>query len=264
MGYYDMDDYIEEPRYPEVDEMLDNVREKIKEQLSKDVTDEVIYSSDIYKDCQATIKKLREDACRKDTNLANLEQLLRDKNSQLTRMKKAGSYAEYAVGDECWFVKANSRYEITCPFCKGAGKVKVQIAEGTIPAEFVGETELLCPKCKGETYYWTNQPNRKVKNEEFVSYLPCKGRISRVLIDLYEEEGKDSIKYFATSDRGGMCWGAMCENRVFHSKEEAEELALIMSQNSYNEAAFKTGNEQAKDYDEYVEMRKNSTCTRNL
>lgn len=28
MGYYDMDDYIEEPRYPEVDEMLDNVREK--------------------------------------------------------------------------------------------------------------------------------------------------------------------------------------------------------------------------------------------
>lgn len=174
-------------------------------------------------------------------------------------MRKAGSYAEYAVGDECWFVKANSRYEITCPFCKGAGKVKVQIAEGTIPAEFVGETELRCPKCKGETYYWTNQPNRKVKIEEFVSYVPCKGRISRVIIDLYEEEGKNSIKYFAKSD-----WGAISERRVFRTKEEAEELAKIMSKNSYNEAAFKTGNEQAKDYDEYVEMRKTTTCTRNL
>lgn len=260
MGYYDIDDYIEEPRYPEVDEMLDSVRDKIKEQLSRDVTDEVICSSDIYKECQETIKKLREDIRQKDTNLSLLDQLVRDKNSQLNKMRKAGSYAEYAVGDECWFVKANSRYEITCPFCKGKGKVKVQIAEGTIPPEFVGETELLCPKCKNETYYWSNQPNRKVKNEEYISYLPCKGRISRVLIDLYEEEGKSSIKYFAKSE-----WlGSINEDRVFRSKEEAEEMAKLMSTNSYNEAAFKTGNEQAKDYDEYVEMRKNSTCTRNL
>ena len=259
MGYYDIDDYIEEPRYPEVDEMLDSLREKIKGQLSKDVTDEVIYSSGIYKECQATIKKLREDACRKDINLANLEQLVTDKNSQLDRMRKASSYAEYAVGDEGWFVKANSRYEITCPFCKGAGKVKVKIAEGTIPAEFVGETELRCPKCKGETYYRTNQPNRKVRKEEFINYLPCKGRISRVLIDLYEEEGKNNIKYFAKSD-----WGDICEERVFRTKEEAQEMAQLMSKNSYNEAAFKTGNEKAKDYDEYVEMRKTTTCTRNL
>lgn len=260
MGYYDIDDYIEEPRYPEVDEMLDSVREKIKEQLSKDVTDEVIYSSDIYKECQEIIKKLREDIRQKDTNLDLLDKLVRDKNYQLNMMRKAGSYAEYAVGDECWVVRANSRYEITCPFCKGKGKVKVQIAEGTIPSEFVGETELLCPKCKGETYYWTNQPNRKVKNEEYISYLPCKGRISRVLIDLYEEEGKSSIKYFAKSE-----WlGYINEDRVFRSKEEAEEMAKLMSKNSYNEAAFKTGNEQAKDYDEYVEMRKTSNCTRNL
>lgn len=259
MGYYDMDDYIEEPRYPEVDEMLDSLREKIKEQLNRDVTDEVIYCSDIYKECQATIKKLRENICLKDRDLDLLNKLVKDKNDRLKTIKKAGSYAEYAVGDECWFVKANSRYEITCPFCKGTGKVKVQIAEGTIPAEFVGETELRCPKCKGETYYWTNQPNRKVKIEEFVSYVPCKGRISRVLIDLYEEEGKNSIKYFAKSD-----WGAICEERVFRTKEEAEERAKLMSKNSYNEAAFKTGNEQAKDYDEYVEMRKTTTCTRNL
>ena len=259
MGYYDMDDYIEEPRYPEVDELLDGVRDKIKEQLSKDVTDEVIYSSDIYKDCQATIKKLRTDIYQKDRNLEMLNQLVKDKNDRLNTLKKAGSYAEYAIGDECWFVKANSRYEITCPFCNGAGKVKVQIAEGTIPAEFVGETELRCPKCKGETYYWTDKPDRKVSKEEFINYLPCKGRISRVLIDLYEEKGKDSIKYFAKSD-----WGSICEERVFHSKEEAEEVAKLLSKNSYNEAAFKTGNEQAKDYDEYVIMRTHSTCTRNL
>ena len=171
MGYYDIDDYIEEPRYPEVDEMLDSLREKIKEQLSKDVTDEVIYSSDIYKECQATIKKLREDACRMETNITNLEQLIRDKNSQLKKMKKAGSYAEYAIGDECWFVKANSRYEITCPFCKGLGKVKVQIAEGTIPTEFVGETELRCPKCKGEMYYWTHQPDFLLTTEFVVTSI---------------------------------------------------------------------------------------------
>lgn len=259
MGYYDMDDYIEEPRYPEIDELLDGVRDKIKEQLSKDVTDEVIYSSDIYKDCQATIKKLQADICQKDRNLEMLNQLVKDKNDRLNTLKKAGSYAEYAIGDECWFVKANSRYEITCPFCNGTGKVKVQIAEGTIPAEFVGETELKCPKCKGETYYWTNKPDRKVSKEEFINYLPCKGRITRVLIDLYEEEGKGSIKYFAKSD-----WGGICEERVFHSKEEAEEVAKLLSKNSYNEAAFKTGNEQAKDYDEYVIMRTHSTCTRDL
>ena len=34
MGYYDMDDYIEEPRYPEIDELLDGVRDKIKEKLT--------------------------------------------------------------------------------------------------------------------------------------------------------------------------------------------------------------------------------------
>ena len=188
-----------------------------------------------------------------------LNQLVKDTNDRLNTLKKAGSYAEYAIGDECWFVKANSSYEITCPFCKGEGKVKVQIAEGTIPAEFVGETELRCPKCKGETYYWTSQPNRKVMKEEFVSYLPCKGHITRVLIDLYEEEGKNSIKYFAKSD-----WGGICEERVFRTKEEAQEMAQLMSKNSYNEAAFRTGNEQAKDYDEYVELRKTTTCTRNL
>lgn len=259
MGYYDIDDYIEEPRYPEIDELLDGLRDTIKEHLSKDVTDEVIYSSNIYKECQATIKQLREDIRQKDTNLDLLDKLVRDKNYQLNMMRKAGSYAEYAVGDECWFVKANSRYELTCPFCKGAGKVKVQIAEGTIPAEFIGETELRCPKCKGETYYWTNKPDRKVSKEEFINYLPCKGRITRVLIDLYEEEGKDSIKYFAKSE-----WGGINEERVFHSKEEAEEVAKLLSKNSYNEAAFKTGNEQAKDYDEYVELRKTTTCTGNL
>lgn len=259
MGYYDMDDYIEEPRYPEIDELLDGVREKIKEQLSKDVTDEVIYSSDIYKDCQATIKKLRADICQKDRNLEMLNQLVKDKNDRLNTLKKAGTYAEYAIGDECWFVKANSRYELTCPFCKGAGKVKVQIPKGTLPSEFGSETELKCPKCKGEAYYWTSQPNRKVMKEEFISYLPCKGHITRVLIDLYEEEGKNSIKYFANSDRGGIN-----EERVFHSKEEAEEVAKLLSKNSYNEAAFKTGNEQAKDYDEYVIMRTHSTCTRDL
>ena len=35
MGYYDIDGYSEEPRYPEIDELLDGVRDKIKEQLSK-------------------------------------------------------------------------------------------------------------------------------------------------------------------------------------------------------------------------------------
>ena len=35
MGYYDMGDYIEERRYPEVEELLDGVRDKIKKQLSK-------------------------------------------------------------------------------------------------------------------------------------------------------------------------------------------------------------------------------------
>lgn len=35
MGYYDIDDYIEEPRYPEVDEMLDSLREKLKNNLAK-------------------------------------------------------------------------------------------------------------------------------------------------------------------------------------------------------------------------------------
>lgn len=259
MGYYDMDDYIEEPRYPEVDELLDGIRDKIKETLSKDVTDELIYSSDIYKECQETIKKLRSNLSQKENNVALLETVVEDMKSRIDRMKQAKTYAEYAVGEECWFVKANSRYELTCPFCKGVGKVKVQIAEGTIPSEFVGETELQCPKCKGETYYWTSQPDRKVMKAEYINYLPCKGHITRVLIDLYEEEGKDSIKYFAKSD-----WLGICEGKVFHSKEEAEELALIMSQNSYNEAAFKTGNEQAKDYDEYVQMRQNSTCTRNL
>lgn len=259
MRYYDMDDYIEEPKYPEVDELLDGIRDKIKETLSKDVTDELIYSSDIYKECQETIKKLRADICQKDRNLEMLNQLVKDKNDRLNTLKKAGSYAEYAIGDECWFVKANSRYELTCPFCKGKGEVKVQIAEGTIPSEFVGETELRCPKCKGETYYWTSQPDRKVTKEEYISYLPCKGHITRVVIDLYEEEGKSSIKYFAESD-----WGGISEERVFRSKEEAGELAKIMSKDSYNEAAFRTGNEQAKDYDEYVQMRKNSTCTRNL
>lgn len=259
MGYYDMDGYIEEPRYPEVNELLDGIRDKIKETLSKDVTDELIYSSDIYKECQETIKKLRSKLSQKENNVALLETVVEDMKSRIDRMKQAKTYAEYAIGDECWFVKANSRYEITCPFCKGTGKVKVQIAEGTIPAEFVGETELLCPKCKGATYYWTNQPDRKVTKEEYISYLPCKGHITRVLIDLYEEEGKNSIKYFAKSD-----WGSIIEERVFRSKEEAEEIAKIMSKNSYNEAAFRTGNEQAKDYDEYVRMRKNSICTRNL
>ena len=219
-----MDDYIEEPKYPEVDELLDGIRDKIKETLSKDVTDEVIYSSDIYKECQETIKKLRSNLSQKENNISFLETVVTDMESRIDRMKQAKTYAGYAVGDECWFVKADSRYGITCPFCKGNGKVKVQIAEGTIPSEFVGETELLCPKCKGETYYWTHQPNRKVKNAEFVSYLPCKGRITRILIDLYEEEAKNSIKYFAKSDRGDIS-----EERVFRSKEEAEEVAKLMS-----------------------------------
>ena len=98
MGYYDIDDYVEEPRYPEVDEMLDSVREKIKEQLSKDVTEEVIYSSDIYKHCQEIIKKLREDIRQKDTNLDLLDKLVRDKNYQLNMMRKADRYAEYPIG----------------------------------------------------------------------------------------------------------------------------------------------------------------------
>lgn len=257
MGYFDRDEYIAEPRYPEVDEMLDGIRDKIKEKLSKDVTDGVIYSSDIYKECQGIIKNLRKDISQRDTNIETLKALVKEKNYRLNTMRQAGSYAEYAVGDECYFVRVNSRYKITCPFCKGEGKVKVQIAEGTIPSEFVGETELKCPKCKGEIYYWTNKPERKIKEEEFSTYLPCKGKITRVLIDLHEEGKEDSIKYFVNSD-----WGGTDEKRVFHSKEEAEEMAKAMSKASYNEAAFKTGNEQAKDYEEYVKLWKQCNFTK--
>lgn len=259
MGYYDRDDYIEEPRYPEVDEMLDSVREKIKEQLSKDVTDEVIYSSDIYKECQETIKKLREEIRQKDTNLDLLGTLVTEKNNRINSMKHAGVYAEYSVGDECYFVKANSRYEITCPYCEGKGTVKVQIAEGTIPKEFVGERTFKCPKCNNESYYWTNQPDRKIKNAEFISYVPCKGKITRITIDLNKDKSKNSINYFAESD-----WGSYTYDKVFADKEEAEEAAKQMSIEAYNKAAFETGNEQVKDYDEYVMIRTHSTCTRNL
>lgn len=223
MGYYDIDDYIEEPRYPEVDEMLDSVREKIKEQLSRDVTEEVILSSDLYKECQETIKKLRSDIRQRDTNIDLLKTLMDDKDKRLENMKEANTYAEYKVGEECWFVKANSRYEITCPYCKGAGSVKVNIAEGTVPAEFVGEMTLRCPKCKNESYYWTHQPERKVKAAEFISYIPAKGRITRVTMDLREDEKKNCINYYAESN-----WGSFTYDKVFHSKEEAEEVAKQM------------------------------------
>lgn len=163
MGYYDMDDYIEEPRYPEVDELLDSVRGKIKENLIKDVTDEVIYSSDIYKECQETIKKLRSDLCQKENNISLLGTVVKDLEARIDKMKQTGTYAEYAVGDVCWYAKAASRYEVTCPLCRGVGRIKVQLAEETVPPELVGETEVLCPKCKNETYYWTDSPHRKIK-----------------------------------------------------------------------------------------------------
>lgn len=259
MGYYDIDDYIEEPRYPEVDEMLDSVRKKIKEQLSKDVTDEVIMSSDIYKECQETIKKLRQEIRQKDTNLDLLGTLVTEKNNRLNSMRHACTYVEYSVGDECWIVKANSHWEITCPYCEGKGKVKVQIAEGTIPKEFVGERTFNCPKCNNETYYWKHQPDRKIKSAEFISYIPCKGKITHIMIDLNEDKTKNTIHYFAASN-----WGSFTSDKVFSTKEEAEEASKQMNIEAYNEAAFETGNEKAKDYDDYINIRTHSTCTRNL
>lgn len=260
MEYFDRDDdYIEEPRYPEFDEMLDSIRDKIKEQLTKDVTEEVIMSSDMYKKCQETIKKLYQEIRKRDNNIDSMQSLMDDKNNRINRMKQAGTYAEYSIGDECYFVKANSRWEITCPYCKGKGTVKVQIAEGTIPEEFVGERTLKCPKCNNESYYWKNQPDRKIKSAEFISYVPYKGKITRVTIDLNEDKTKNIIRYFAESN-----WGSFNSDRVFPTKEEAEEAAKQMNVEAYNEAAFQTGNEQAKDYDDYVNIRTHSTCTRNL
>ena len=114
--FYECDDF-EQSRYPEFDEFFDELRTKIKERITEDVTDEVIMSSDIYNECQETIKRLQQEIRQKNNEIALLENSVQDKDKALNDMYECGKYAAYSVGDNCYFIDFYEYRILCCPYC---------------------------------------------------------------------------------------------------------------------------------------------------
>lgn len=220
MYWDDYSDYYEqEPS--EVDEIVNDAVQKITDiikERAKDEIDSIMNKAKYLEEQNAIESKQRAEAWKETADWKKkCEELTKELEKQRTELK-----LEFEVGEKVFFTRYrhDRTKKVFCSECGGTGVIK-RIVDGE-------EYSKKCPKCKGNTYYYSHMPEPQ-KEVEYYEYYPEYDVIESVNANV----SKSGIKYTYCLKQYGT------EHEVFKTRDEALARAEEKSKQSFDKAKMK-------------------------
>ena len=214
------DDFEYEPKYPEVEEIIEEAQNKFADYL------EYLYKEK-YAFLEDRAEELNERECelrQKEINVSNRETALEKTEKDLYENFKNEWFLslglDWKLNDTAYTYVITPPKHVICPTCKGKKKVNVTIDDS-------GEKrEITCPTCTGygeigEKYKEYLIYKRKVTQICYGVCASINQYNNKVSVTKYTEESNTIFKTYLELDDG---FRYSPEN-VFHSKEECEKAA---------------------------------------
>ena len=158
--YWDDCYYCEEPKYPEVEELLEDVTNKITEIIRNDVKEDIEISLNAAKNRETELSQCKDRLHSRDIEISNLEKRVEELEKEVDK-KHTELTLPFEIGEEIWVAAYNSSYKLTCNTCKGTGRININ-------TEQYGEVQISCPHCKGFTL--SNRAKREVTYYKYIAH----------------------------------------------------------------------------------------------
>lgn len=152
MSYFDSYDY---PELSELDQLVDDTTDKIKDMIvteAKEKVDTILNKSkEAEKRLAVAYKGIREAG----EEISSLTKENKKLKEELEQKRTSLNTLPFEIGQKVYYLKKWTCEEITCPLCKGTGKV-------TTHSDEYGDVEIKCPHCKDNSY-WSDREKLLVK-----------------------------------------------------------------------------------------------------
>lgn len=181
MSYFDCYDY---PEYSALDELVDETTNKIKNMIiegTKEKVDEILNKAQKTEDrLNITTNRLIESG-RENRSLKTENDKLKE---EIQRKRTSLDTLPLEIGEKVYYIRKLTYNEITCPLCRGTGKV-------TTHSDEYGDVEITCPHCKNNSY-WSDREKKIVS------------RTSYELLTVDNSYVKEIIVYLKLNDEGNI------------------------------------------------------------
>lgn len=214
-SYYE--DYgYSEAQHPEIDDLITETIDKIKETIMLEIKDEIdkqLHKAEIK---QQEIDKLNESLRDRNNMIAELRNQVKSLQADIDKKRTEIPTFEYELGEEVWVAKSVGILELHCDVCNGTGRI-------TITHDDYGDLKITCPKCESRTYFRKGKYMEKVS---YYKYAPQKYSIKEIHLDYLPKGMKVSYTFNDLN----------VDNLVFKDKEECIRYCDVLNKKCLDEA----------------------------
>ena len=200
-SYYE--DYgYSEAQHPEIDDLITETIDKIKETIMLEIKDEIdnqLHKAEIK---QEEIDRLNESLRDRNKLIDDLRNQVKLLQADIDKKRTEIPTFEYELDEEVWVAKSVEIEELVCSTCNGKGRIEIS-------TEDYGNLKINCPTCECRTYF---SKGKNMQEVVYDRYAPQKYLIKGINIQ-YSSDGI-SVRY-AIENRG-----FVDSKEVFKTKEE--------------------------------------------
>lgn len=181
MSYFEDYDYSEPS---ELDELVDETTNKIKNMIiegTKEKVDEILNKAE---ETQNRLNITTNHLIETDKENRSLKTENEKLKKELEQKRTSLDTLPLEIGEKVYYIRRLTYNEITCPLCKGTGKV-------TTHSDEYGDVEITCPHCKNNSYWSDNE-------KKIVS------KTSYELLTVDNSYVKEIIVYLKLNDEGNI------------------------------------------------------------
>ena len=200
-SYYE--DYgYSEAQHPEIDDLITETIDKIKETIMLEVKNEIdnqLHKAEIK---QEEIDKLNKSLRDRNKMIDDLRNQVKSLQADIDKKRTEIPTFEYELDEEVWVAKPTVMKELVCDTCNGKGRIEIS-------TEDYGNIKINCPTCEHRTYF---SKGKNMQKAEYCSYAPQKYPIKGINMQ-YSSDGI-SVCYAIENEGFVDC------KEVFKTKEE--------------------------------------------
>lgn len=200
-SYYE--DYgYSEAQHPEIDDLITETIDKIKQTIELEVKNEIdkqLHKAEIK---QEEIDKLNKSLRDRNKMIDDLRNQIKLLQADIDKKRAEIPTFEYELNEEVWVAKSVEIKELVCSTCNGKGCIEIS-------TEDYGNVTINCPTCECRTYFFKG---RNMKKVEYYRYAPQKYPIKGINMQ-YSSDGI-SVRYAIENE------GFVDSKEVFKTKEE--------------------------------------------
>lgn len=213
MSYFEDYDY---PELSELDQLVEDTTDKIKDMIvteAKEKVDTILNKAKATEQRLAIAYKGLTEAGEEISLLTKENKKLKE---ELEQKRTSLNTLPFEIGQKVYYLKKRTYEEITCPLCKGTGKVPTHSDE-------YGDVEIRCPHCKDNSY-WSDREKLLVKEASYPILTVSDTKVEGLAIRI-ESDGKGNVEQKVKVIFNNLSFYDACDSEDVFTEAQLEECA---------------------------------------